>query len=191
MRLLLLLLPLGLFAEIVKTDNYTISCKVEHINVTTFIDGKVETYGFFNDGLKKGDTVYLDIKLEEEKWENTPILDNIKLYLDTQDDISKVFFLNVFFSSTFELKESFDGGKYVLSDSFSDERELYDSGTIVFQDELISRSYNIFRYYKDDYQFFYNYYGREQQANYYLNCLNAKGLTTAIDKFFKYLENQD
>lgn len=188
MRLLLLLLPLGLFAEIVNTDNYTISCKVEHIDVTTFVDGKVETYGFFKDGLKKGDTVYLEVKLEEEKWKNIPELDKIILNL-SHDDKSQVFFLDTFFSSTFELKDRFDGGKYVSFETLINERELDDSGTIVYEDGI--RSYNIFRYYKDDYQFFYHFYTREQQANYYLNCINAKGLTTAIDKFFIYTREKD
>lgn len=190
MRLLLLLLPLGLFAEIVNTDKYRISCKVEHIDIRSFKDGKVETYGFFTDGLKKGDTVSLDIKLEEEKWKSTPNLDNIKLSL-SHDDISQVFFLDVFFDSTFEKIEINDGSKYVSSEALIDKRILFDKGIIVYRDNLLDRSYRIDRYYKDDYQFFYSYTGAEQQASYYFNCINAKGLTIAIDKFFKYLEDKD
>ena len=196
MRLLLLMLPLGLFAEITTTDSYTVSCKVEHIDVREFNDGKVEIYGSFTDGLKKGDTVLIDIELVEAQWkkDNLYIDDWVELHLSTRDDPSSRLFLGELIGSSFEKHTRND---YTFVKSGENQRfsfkeiTLYDYGKILVNSPALERKYRINRYYKDDYQFFYNFYGQNVQASYYLNCLNAKGLTISIDKFFKYIENQD
>ncbi len=203
MRLLLLMLPLGLFAEIINTDYYKVSCKVEHLAIQTFKDGKVETYDSFADGLSKDDTVFIDIKLEEEKSINYPDEsfspeDNIKLHLNSRDTLGN-FFISTYFSTypegLFKLKENRDGEKFVQYEGDFGKGALFESGKIYWDDSgysiIIDYSFNIIRYYKDDYQLFLSIDSGEKQTSFYLNCINAKGLSIAIDKFFKYIENQD
>ena len=58
MRLLLLLLPLGLFAEDTKYEA-NLNCEIVGIEISRISEGKYESYSHYSDGFKVGDKLSL------------------------------------------------------------------------------------------------------------------------------------
>ena len=187
MRLLLLLLPLGLFAEDAKYEA-NLNCEIVGIEISKISEGKYESYDGYESGLEVGDKFsffaeYRKIELFE-KVTGSLILDSGKIDIAEAQEI----YLPPIQITTNDYKEVF---KYFSSyDTWSGVTTL--NSDYKFTNIAGSRYFSFERYYKDDYQLEYSAIGLSGYRNtYYFNCMNNRNFTKAIDKFFKTLEDKD